>query len=65
MCIQPQSSQDLESQLGALVEAAAAAAQAVAQLPAPGPGVVQCQTEAERVWQAAAAGVAHGEETES
>ncbi len=56
-----QVSQELESQLGALVEAAAAAAQAVAQLPSPGPAVAQCQGQAESVQEAAAVGVARGD----
>lgn len=58
----PQDPQELESQLGALVEAATVVAQGVAQLPSPGPSAALCMTAGGGLQEAVAAGVVRGDE---
>ena len=57
-----QDPQELESQLGALVEAATGVTQGVAQLPSLGPSVARCMAEGGGLQEAVAAGVVRGEE---
>lgn len=58
----PQDPQELESQLGALAEAATVVARGVAQLPSVGASVAQCMTAGGGLQEVVAAGVVRGEE---